>query len=262
MSRGLEEEAVLSLQQLRGSEYNADAEVERMRKQQEEEGESSAWAALKRTNTLRALAITCGLMVFYQMSGINAFIYFAATIFRKADSPLSNDHETIITGAVQLLGTLLALLLVDRLGRRVLLLASAVTCAFTTLMIGAFFEAKQQDSSSTLAFPLLPLVAMCAFFLVFSMGFGPISWIMVGELFDMDIKGLASSLAVAVNFGLSFAVMKSAFRISAYWGVGGFFWMFSGFSVAGIVFIIIVVPETKNKTFAEIQRMLTLYMYV
>lgn len=71
---------------------------------------------------------------------------------------------------------------------------------------------------------------------------------MVGELFDMDIKGLASSLAVAVNFGLSFVVMKSAFRISASWGVGGFFWMFSGFSVAGIVFIIIVVPETKNKT--------------
>lgn len=260
MSRGLEEEAEEALRRLRGEDYNAEPEMKRLKKQLDE-GEDSTWAALKRPNTLRAMAITCGLMVFFQMSGINALIYFANTIFQKADSSLSSDLETIITGVVQLLGTILTFLIVDRAGRRILLLASAVTCAFTTLIIGVFFEAKLRDPDSTMAYSWLPLAAMCSFFLLFSMGFGPISWIIMGEVFDVDIKGLASSIAVSLNFAISFLVMKGAFQISATLGVGGMFWMFSGFSVAGIVFIIIVVPETKNKTFAEIQRMLTLYSY-
>lgn len=259
MSRGLEEEALAALRKLRGDHYNAVPEIERLRKQMDE-GDSSSWAALTRPNTLRGLAITTGLMVFFQMSGINALLYFATRIFQKADSPLSSELETIITGIVQLFGTLISLAIVDRAGRRILLLASAVTCAFTTLVIGVFFEAKTQDPDNV-AFSWLPLISMCAFFLLFSMGYGPISWIIVGELFDVEIKGLATSLAVSINFLLSFAVMKGAFRISASLGVGGMFWMFSGFSVAGIVFIILVVPETKNKSFAEIQRMLTLYNY-
>lgn len=259
MSRGLEEEALESLRKLRGDHYNAVPEIERLRKQMEER-DGSSWAALTRPNTLRGLAITTGLMVFFQMSGINALIYFATTIFQKADSPLAPELETIITGIVQLLGTLICILIVDRAGRRILLLASAVTCAFTTLVIGVFFEAKSRDPGNA-PYSWLPLVSMCAFFLLFSIGYGPISWIIVGELFDVDIKGLAGSMAVSLNFLLSFAVMKGAFRISAHLGVGGMFWMFSGFSVAGIVFIILVVPETKNKSFADIQRMLTLYNY-
>lgn len=260
MSRGLEEQAQEALRRLRGSHYDATPELQRLRKELDE-SESSFWAALKRPNTLRGLAITCGLMVFFQMSGINALIYFATTIFQKADSPLSTDAETIITGTVQLVGTIFTVIIVDRAGRRILLLASAVTCAFSTLIIGVFFEAKARDPDSTMAYAWLPLASMCAFFLFFSMGYGPISWIIMGEVFDVDIKGLASSISVSLNFVLSFLVTKGAFHISAYLGVGGMFWMFSGFSVAGIVFIIIVVPETKNKTFAEIQRMLTLYNY-
>lgn len=261
MSRGLEEEAVESLRRLRGDNYNAEPEMKRLKKQLDE-GETSTWAALKRPNTLRGLAITCGMMVFFQMSGINALIYFAGTIFDKADSSLSSDFETIVTGVVQLLGTLFTFLIVDRVGRRILLLASAVTCAFTTLIIGVFFETMIRDKENTMALSAwLPLASMCAFFLVFSMGYGPISWILVGELFDLDIKGLGSSIAVSLNFLVSFGVTQGVFRFSASYGVGAMFWMFSGFSVAGIVFIIIVVPETKKKTFEEIQRMLTLYNY-
>lgn len=256
----MEDEATEALRKLRGSTYNVEPELKRLKKELDD-ADNSSWRALKRPNTLRALAITCGLMVFQQLSGINALIYFTTTIFQKAESSLSSDIETIITGIVQLLGTLLAVMIIDRAGRRILLLASAVTCAFTALIIGVFFEAKSQDPHSTMSLSWLPLVSMCAFFLIYSIGYGPISWILIGELFDVDIKGLAASIAVSVNFAVSFIVMKCVFRISAKFGIGSLFWMFSGFSVAGIVFIIIVVPETKNKTFAEIQRMLTLYNY-
>lgn len=263
MSRGLEEEALTSVRKLRGENYDAVAEIERLRKSQDELEEQGRgmWAALKRPTTIRGLTMCCGLMVFHQMSGINALLYFATTIYKAADSPLPWDIETMITGAVQVVGTIFSLLLVDRAGRRILLLSSAVCSAFTMLIIGVFFELKSEDPESTSDFVWMPLVAMCVFFLVFSIGFGPISWLLIGELFDTDIKGLAASVAVTINYALSFVVTKGALRISTTLGVGGMFWMFSGFSVAGIVFIIIVVPETKKKTFAEIQRMLALYNY-
>lgn len=259
MSRGLEQEAEQALRRLRGAQSDTRPEMVRLRKQQDE-GQSSTCAALMRPNTLRGLAICGGLMVFVQMSGINALLYFKATIFRKVDSTLTDAQETAITALVQLLGSLFTCCVVDRAGRRVLLLASAVACAFATLIIGVYFEANARDPGGQSG-GWLPLVSMCVFFLVFSMGLGTISWILLGEVFDADVKGLASSMAVALNFALSFAVTKGAFRISMSLGVGGLFWMFSGFSVAGIVFIILVVPETKRKSFQEIQNMLTLYNY-
>lgn len=263
MSKGLQEEALTAVRRLRGENYNAIAEVERLRKSQDELEEQGrgVWTALKRPTTIRGLTMCCGLMVFHQMAGINALLYFSTTISRAVDSPLPAEMQIMITAAVQVVGTIFSFLLVDRAGRRILLLSSAVCSAFTMLIIGVFFELESEDPESTTDFIWMPLVAMCIFFLVFSIGYGPISWLLIGELFDTDIKGLAASVAVTINYTLSFIVTKGVLLISTTLGVGGMFWMFSGFSVAGIVFIIIVVPETKKKTFAEIQRMLALYNY-
>lgn len=264
MGKGLYAEAMVAMRKLRGSEdYDIEPEIEILRRNiiRLEDESQSTFQALKRRNTLRALLITCGLMVFFQMSGINALVNMVTNIFETSRSPIDSHIATIITGVVQLSGAILSLLLVDRLGRRVLLLAAALTCTFTSLIVGVFFELMAQDPVSAARLTWLPLAAVCGFFLVFSMGYGTIAWIILGELFDSDIKSVAASIPVTINFALSFVVTKYSIVIFERFGIGSSIWLFSGFSVAGIVFIIILVPETKSKSVEEIQKMLTMYHY-
>lgn len=196
MTQGRCTEALLSIKRLRGLDYDAGAEIEDIRTTLNSlhTVTTSTWDALRRKATIRALIIACGLMIFFQMSGINAITFFSTAIFRAANSTMASEVETIIIGACQLLGTVTSIFLMDRLGRRVLLLVSAVSCAFTTLVIGIYFELLNVDPKDVEQISWLPLISMSLFFFLFSFGYGPIAWIMIGELFAPDIKGECGGL--------------------------------------------------------------------
>lgn len=98
------------------------------------------------------------------------------------------DRATIIVGLMSVIATYVSTLIVDRLGRKILLLCSIVVMGVCTLLLGAFFYMKDNgfDVSSI---GLLPLVSMCMFLILFSIGFGPIPWMLMGEIFPAQIKG-------------------------------------------------------------------------
>jgi MFS family permease len=157
---------------------------------------------------------------------------------------------------MQVITTFLATLLMDRLGRRILLLTSEIVMALMTITLGIYFFLADRDASNVESINWLPIVALSIFIVVFSLGFGPIPWLMMGELFASDIKGFAGPAATTFNWLLAFIVTNTFNNLRNAIGTGETFWLFAGISVVGVLFVYFVVPETKGKSLADIQKML------
>ena len=125
--------------------------------------------------------------------------------------------------------------------------------AICTLLLGVYFY-LMYDKQDTSSLGWLPLTSVCLFIIVFSLGYGPIPWMMVGELFAPHIKGFASSLSCVLNWILAFIVTKFYSDLVSAFSIQATFWIFAVLSAIGTVFVFFIVPETKGKTVDEIQR--------
>lgn len=258
VSKGRDDQAVKSFMWLRGRDYDYSAELSELQAdhREKEAAKVSVVSALMRKASVKALGISLGLMFFQQMSGINAVIFYTGDIFKDANTGIEPTLATIIVGVMQVIATFVSTLVVDKLGRRILLLASIGVMTICTILLGVFFVMQTNDKDSVENLGWLPIVAMSVFIILFSLGFGPIPWMMVGELFAPDIKGVASSMAGAFNWILAFVVTKTFGNIQDAIGKGETFFLFAGLSVVGIIFVFFAVPETKGKSLSEIQIML------
>ena len=156
---------------------------------------------------------------------------------------------------MQFIATFVSVMVVDKLGRRLLLLVSAIVMAISTIAMGVYFYLKDSDVNvSNLGW--LPVCSLCVFIVMFSIGFGPVPWLMMGELFSSDIKGVAGSIAGTSNWVLAFIVTKTFVNLRTAMGSGETFWLFSGITLVGVVFVYVFVPETKGKSLNEIQDIL------
>lgn len=156
---------------------------------------------------------------------------------------------------MQVVATLVAAIIVDRLGRRALLLASGTLMALCTGVLGAYFYVKEQGVDVA-NIGWVPIMSLCVFIIMFSLGFGPVPWLMMSELFARDIKGMAGAISGTFNWMLSFMITKTFGNLQSAIGPGPTFWLFSGVTLAGIIFVFVCVPETKGKSLAEIQALL------
>ncbi|KAM8708634.1 hypothetical protein ACLKA7_015580 [Drosophila subpalustris] len=256
VSKGRSESAVQSIQWLRGKEYDYAPELEELHQTDREirEQRVNIWAALTRPVTIKAMSISLGLMFFQQVSGINAVIFYSEGIFEAAKTGIDSSLSTILIGVMQVVATLASTIVVDKLGRRLLLLASGIVMALSTTAIGVYFFLKDQDENSVANLGWLPVASLCIFIIMFSIGYGPVPWLMMGELFATDIKGFAGSIAGTTNWVLAFIITKTFKNLTEGLGSGPTFWLFSGLTVVGVFFVFFVVPETKGKSLNEIQQ--------
>jgi SP family facilitated glucose transporter-like MFS transporter 8 len=130
-------------------------------------------------------------------------------------------------------------------------MSSAVMATCLTIL-GLCFHLQEQGYDVS-AISWLPLASVAVFIIVFSMGFGPIPWLMIGELFPSNVKGIASAVAAASSWILAFAVTKVFQNMLDLLGSPVTFWLFAMMCVAGTVFTAVLVPETKGKDLEEIQ---------
>lgn len=258
MEKGRYSEAASSLKWLRGAQYDENAEIEDL-KQADEKVKAEAipmLVAFRQKATVRALAISLGLMFFQQLSGINAVIFYNSAIFASANGGKEMSSASIIVGGIQVVATLLASVVVDKVGRRILLLVSDLMMAVSTILLAVYFQLKQDDPAKVDDLSWLAVLAVCLFIAMFSIGYGPVPWLMVGELFANNVKAFASPVAGVFNWLLAFLVTKVFTNLKDAMGEAGVFWLFSGISLLGTVFVFLVVPETKGKSLNDIQRLL------
>lgn len=171
------QEAASTIKWLRGNQYDPTEEIVELQNENEEQKANnlSIIEVLGRKASIRGLVICFGLMFFQQVSGINAVIFYSNEIFETAGTGIA-DIATIIVGLMQVIATFVASLIVDRLGRRILLLLSDSIMALCTLLLGVYFFMQDRDKSSVENLGWLPIVSLCVFIVTFSIGFGPVPW--------------------------------------------------------------------------------------
>lgn len=147
-------------------------------------------------------------------------------------------------------------MLVDRLGRKVLLLISIITMSLSLTALGVFFFIQESDNKGASDLGWLPLSSLCLYIIAFALGFGPIPWLMLSEVYSKEVNTIASPVSGALNWSLAFLITSTFGTISSGIGIGPTFWVFAGLSVIGTIFVFLVVPETKGKSMIEIQRTL------
>jgi SP family arabinose:H+ symporter-like MFS transporter len=195
-----------------------------------------------------ALLVGVVLAILQQVTGINAIMYYAPEIFQKmgagTDASLT---ETIIVGAVNLVFTLVSMWLIDRVGRKVLLLVGSAFMTISLLVVGAAFQTGHTSGPLVLVFILLFVAA-------FAVSLGPIVWLVMAEIFPTRIRGRATAIASVVLWAADYLVSQTFPVLLSGVGPAITFWAFMVLSAVTFVFTWGVVPETKNKSLEEIER--------
>ncbi|KAF4672634.1 hypothetical protein FOL47_000264 [Perkinsus chesapeaki] len=191
-------------------------------------------------------------MAFTQFSGINALTFFQTTIFEMAGLK-NSDVLAITVRVVSTLANFPALYLVDRLGRRPLIISSAAGMCLSQFLMGLFFYLDRNGDAHNLGW--LALIASYGYQFTYSWGVGPIRWMLASELFPDEARGLASAATTTVNWVCAFIFILFLDSVVQATSMQAAFWFFSCVGAVMTVFEYFMVPETKGKTLEEIQKM-------
>lgn len=253
---GRRSEAAVALKWFWGPNCNTQNAVEAIQSDLDAvKGEAKVSDLFTKAVNRNALFIALLLMFFQQFSGINAVIFYTVPIFQSAGSTMDPAICGIVVGVVQVLMTFVSSVLIDKAGRRILLLQSSFIMGSCLVVLGVYFK-LQTDKADVSGIGWLPLASVVLFIISFSLGFGPIPWMMMGELCAPDVKGLASALTVMFNWSLVFLVTKTFGTMQETLGADWTFWFFGFWMAVGTLYVFFKVPETKGKTNAEIQALL------
>ncbi|EYU43551.1 hypothetical protein ABFS82_04G023500 [Erythranthe guttata] len=249
--QGKRKEFEASLRRLRGK--NCDISVEAAEIQDYIETLESLPKAkvldLFQRRYLRSVTIGVGLMVCQQFGGINGICFYTSSIFESSGFPA--DVGTIIYAILQVVITALGATLIDRAGRKPLLVVSGAGLVLGCLLTGSSFYLKDQGLASEVT-PALAVTGILVYIGAFSVGMGAVPWVVMSEIFPINIKGVAGSLATLVNWFGAWAVSYT-FNFLMSWSSYGTFVLYAAVNALAIVFVIKVVPETKGRTLEQIQ---------
>jgi sugar porter (SP) family MFS transporter len=213
-----------------------------------------SWSALCGRRMRFVMVFAAGLAFFQQITGINAVLYYLPTIFAQAGGGLESAfRQAAIVGAVNFAMTLVAMRWIDRLGRKPLLVAGTSGMAAALLAIAWAFRTGSVGTVAVIH-PTIVLVAVIAFVASFAISLGPVTWVMVAEIFPNEQRALAVSVVGFWNSLVSASVTLVFPWETAHWGASGTFFGYALFSVAALVFILLLGPETRGKTLEEIER--------
>ncbi|XP_011090878.1 sugar transporter ERD6-like 16 isoform X1 [Sesamum indicum] len=201
----------------------------------------------------RAIIIAVGLFVFQQFGGINGINFYSGEIL--AEAGFSREKGQIAYAIIQVPITLIGATLMDKSGRRPLLMVSATGMGFGSFLIGAAFYLKAHALLLEWV-PMLAISGVLLYIATFSIGMGAVPWVIMGEIFPIYIKGIAGSLVCLVHWSVAWLISYT-FNFLMTWNAIGTFWIYAGFSMLTVLFVAKVVPETKGKTLEEIQAALS-----
>lgn len=245
--RGRVEPARRVLERIGGQTYATEALREIRGAGTPEQRQQVRWAELLASPLRKVLAIGVVLAALQQWSGINVIFNYADEIYRNAGYGVSDVLVNIvITGAINLVFTLVAMATVDRYGRRFLMLLGFAGIAFSHLLLGLAYWFGLRG------WPVL-LLTLCTI-ACYAMSIAPVIWVLISEIFPNRIRGVAVSIAVSALWIACFALTFTFPVLNRALGAAGTFWVYSAICVTGFLFVLRTVPETKNKTLEEIER--------
>jgi len=210
--------------------------------------EEGSFREIFRPALRRPLLIAVALAVFQQVTGINAILYYAPRIFEDAGfARMSAIGQSTIVGLVNMLFTVVAIVLADKVGRRPLLLVATGGMGVSLVLLGAAFKAPAVPASAL----LLVILVYIAFF---ASAMGPLVWVVMSEIFPIKVRGSAMGLATVVLWLADFAVTLTFPVISDRFHPSTAFWLYAAMCALAFAFMWWNLPETKGRTLEEIER--------
>lgn len=202
-------------------------------------------------STKKAFVIMLLQFFFLQMTGINIVQLYSTTIFNEAGVDFNPGISSIVIATVQLFCSIFTYFVVDRFGRKSLLIFANIFMFVGLVGIGTFFMIESTESLQW-----LPLASVTIFMIATAFGMGPTTFILLGELFLQEAKMFVAPITVTLNIFLIFLIGLTFPLLTSSIGMGPTFFIISGFCILGLLFTIFMVPETKGKSNAEIQDLL------
>ena len=210
-----------------------------------------SWKELLQPWIRPALIVGIALAFFQQATGINTIIYYAPTIFEFAgfESHKVAILATVGVGVVNVLMTVVAIWFIDRLGRKPLLYIGMTGMAISLGLLGLAFNMP----SITGALKMITVLGVVFYIASFAISLGPIFWLMIAEIYPLNVRGRAMSLATVANWGFNAIVASTFLTLTDKLGKAGTFWFYTIICVIGIAFCYLYVPETKGHSLEEIE---------
>ena len=249
ISKSKVEQARKILQRAR-TVQDVNPEITDIQKSMEKQG-AGGMKGLFQPSLKMPMIVGLGLAVFQQITGINTVIYYAPTIFKFAG--INAAGPAILAGAgltmVMWLFHVLAIFLLDRVGRRPLLLIGVIGQIVGLAILGAAFYFQQLVSfKSYVAIGGLLIYVAC-----FAFGLGPIFWLLISEIYPLKVRGAAMSAVTVTNWVLNLVVAVTFLTLVGVLGHAGTFWLYGAIAIGAWVFFYLLVPETKGKTLEQIE---------
>ncbi|HSR05837.1 MAG TPA: sugar porter family MFS transporter, partial [Bryobacteraceae bacterium] len=232
------------------SSLEADQELELI--ESHHTGQEVRWTELFNLKYRPALIVGVGLAIFQQITGINTIIYYAPTIFQLAgfSSAAQSILVTAGVGLVNVVLTILSVRLLDRTGRRPLLLIGIAGMIASLIALGfVFFLGSHSSSLGWLA-----VASVMLYVASFAIGLGPIFWLMIAEIYPLRVRGVAMGVATMANWGFNLLVAMTFLLLIQRFGAARTFWIYALVSVGSWIFSYRLVPETNGRTLEEIHQ--------
>ena len=248
VANGRPAEALATLARVSGPKI-AEREIVEIRAGLEEE--SGSWSELFQPWLRKPLVLAVGLAILCQVTGINTVIYYGALLFKEhAGSASAADAigANVVIGIVNFLCTILAIFLIDRAGRRRLLLIGPGGMCAALVALGFAFRMTPPPTQIVLALILFYVAS-------FAVSFGAVIWVYGAELFPTRVRGRAMSLATLFIWAACLLVTMTFLSMMRVLGASGAFWVYASLCAVSVVFVWALAPETKGRSLEEIQHL-------
>jgi SP family sugar:H+ symporter-like MFS transporter len=245
------------LDEVRSDDERVDEEPEQKIQEirEVEEQESGGGLDLLKARWVRpALIVAIGLAVFQQLVGINTIIYYAPTTLTSVGyGPESAIYANLAIGALNVAMTVVAIRIIDRVGRKPMLLGGLVGMVASLTILGVSSAVLSEPQSAGDPAAVITLACLAGFIVSFAATWGPVVWVMLPEVLPLSVRGTAMGLAVCLHWGANFLVSQTFPVMLDGWGPGP---VFLGYAVIGMLafaFVKALVPETRGRSLEEIE---------
>ena len=191
--------------------------------------------------------IYTALMVIQKISGIYNIIFFAISKFSHMSDELNPKAAAVVLGIIQVIGHILVTFLCRKLGKKLILIFSVIIMSITLYALGTYFYLKMEDYDLE-GTSWIPITCVMVYVLAYSLGCGPIPYLLLDECLTMNIRGVGSAIGFSVNMLTTFIMCQTMYPMIANMGYHGTYWFYASSLLVGSVFIILCVPEKKKKS--------------
>ncbi len=250
LSKKRNEEALVVLNRLNGDSAAAEEEYFAIRKSLEEkQGNHSKIHLLKKY--LKPILLACAIAAFNQLSGINAVMYYAPKIFKMTGAASESAMlQSVVIGVVNLIFTMLALLVIDKLGRKKLMMIGSIGYIISLSMASILFYSNGEEFTNFSGNLLLG--SLILFIMSHAFGQGAVVWVFISEIFPNKVRAMGQSIGAFTLWVFAALISQTFPIIVGVFGAGPIFAIYCGFMVLQLIWVLVFMPETKGIPLEEI----------